>query len=131
MFLRAYPDLVGLGRWFVAMLLIFDFGYAAWRAVTFNRTSSPAAKSSVPGYLSLAIFVLLLAGVSYVMRMVVPLGTTVLEFPTLAYLPQCLTFFIVGIVAARRGGCARCPMQWVLSVSPWRCRDRRSLPVGV
>ncbi|MCO5185493.1 MAG: acyltransferase family protein [Anaerolineae bacterium] len=103
MFWQAYPDLVGLGPlWFVAMLLIFDFGYAAWRAVTANRTSSPAAKSSVPGYLSLAIFVLLLAGISYVMRIVVPLGTTVLEFPTLAYLPQYLTFFIVGIVAARR-----------------------------
>jgi peptidoglycan/LPS O-acetylase OafA/YrhL len=102
MFWQAYPDLVGLGPlWFAAMLLIFDFGYAGWRILTANRTPSATEKTSAPGYLALVIFVLVLAGVSYLMRMIVPLGTSVLEFPTLAYLPQYLSFFIVGIVAAR------------------------------
>jgi glucan biosynthesis protein C len=32
---QAYPHLPGMGPlWFVAMLLIFDFGYAAWRMLT-------------------------------------------------------------------------------------------------
>ena len=34
--------------------------------------------------------------------MVIPLGKSVLQFPTLAYLPQYLTFFVVGLVASRR-----------------------------
>ncbi len=34
--------------------------------------------------------------------MVIPLGKSVLQFPTLAYLPQYLSFFVVGIVASRR-----------------------------
>jgi surface polysaccharide O-acyltransferase-like enzyme len=34
--------------------------------------------------------------------MLVPLGKTVLQFPTLAYLPQYLSFFAIGAVAARR-----------------------------
>ena len=37
-FWQAYPDLIGLGpMWFVAMLLIFSFGYVGWRMLTKNR----------------------------------------------------------------------------------------------
>jgi glucan biosynthesis protein C len=105
---RAYPDLIGLGPlWFVAMLLIFDFGYAAWRRLTRNRTASVMSDSSQPGYVGIGIFVLALALAGYLFRMDVPLGESVnlfadfLSFPTLAYLPQYLSFFMLGIVAAR------------------------------
>jgi hypothetical protein len=58
----AYPRLLGLGPlWFVAMLLIFDFGYAAWRRLTMNRTSSSMSKPSSPSYLGIGIFILVLA----------------------------------------------------------------------
>jgi hypothetical protein len=98
----AYPRLLGLGPlWFVAMLLIFDFGYAAWRRLTMNRTSSSMSKPSSPSYLGIGIFILVLALVSYLLRIVVPIGKDVLEFPTLAYLPQYLSFFVVGTVASR------------------------------
>jgi len=51
---QAYPRYIGLGPlWFVAMLLIFSFGYAAWRILTRNRTSSSMSKSSLPSYLVL------------------------------------------------------------------------------
>jgi surface polysaccharide O-acyltransferase-like enzyme len=36
------------------------------------------------------------------MRMVIPIGEEVRGFPTLAYLPQYLSFFVVGIVAYRK-----------------------------
>jgi hypothetical protein len=105
---QEYPNLIGLGPlWFIAMLLIFSFGYAAWRRLTRDRTSSSMSKSSQPSYLSIGIFILALALVSYLVRIIVPLGESVslfvyfLSFPTIAYLPQYLSFFVLGTVAYR------------------------------
>jgi glucan biosynthesis protein C len=100
---QAYPRFIGLGPlWFVAMLLIFSFGYAALRMLTRNRTSSSMSKSLLPSYLGTGVFVLALALVSYLVRIIVPLGKSVLDFPTLAYLPQYLSFFVIGTVASHR-----------------------------
>jgi glucan biosynthesis protein C len=99
---QAYPHLLGTGpMWFLAMLLIFTFGYAAWRMLIRNRTSSSTSKSSLPSTLRIGIFILALALVSYLIRIVVPIGKFVLEFPTLAYLPQYFSFFVIGTVASR------------------------------
>jgi glucan biosynthesis protein C len=105
---QAYPRLLGLGPlWFVAMLLIFDFGYAAWRWQTRNPPSPSTSESSLPSYLRIGIFILALALVSYVVRIIVPLGKEVslladfLSFPTVAYLPQYVSFFVLGTVAFR------------------------------
>jgi hypothetical protein len=99
---QAYPHMLGMGPlWFVAILLIFDFGYAAWRMLTRNRTSYSTSNSSLPSYLLIGVFILALAGVSYLVRMVVPIGKEVLDFPTLSYLPQYLSLFVLGIVAYR------------------------------
>ena len=99
----AYPFLLGLGpMWFVALLLIFDFGYALWRRLTRDRAASPAGESPPPGYIGVIIFTLALALVTYLLRFVIPLGREILDFPTLGYLPQYLSFFIIGIVAYRR-----------------------------
>ena len=100
---QAYPHFLGLGPlWFVAMLLVFDFGYAALRMLTRNRTSHSMSKSSLPSYLLIGVFILALAGVSYLVRMIVPMGKDVLHFPTLSYLPQYLSLFVLGTVASRR-----------------------------
>jgi glucan biosynthesis protein C len=107
---QAYPRLLGLGPlWFVAMLLIFCFGYAAWRGLTRNQTSDVSNESALPGYGRIGIFVLALAVVSYLVRIVIPLGESVSEFPTLAYLPQYLSFFVLGAVASRRDWLQRIP----------------------
>jgi peptidoglycan/LPS O-acetylase OafA/YrhL len=99
----AYVHFMGLGPlWFVAMLLIFSLGYAAWRMLTGNRTPSSPGESSPPTYLGIGLFVLALAATSYLVRMVVPIGQEVLDFPTLAYLPQYLSLYVVGAVASRR-----------------------------
>jgi glucan biosynthesis protein C len=100
---QAYPYLLGMGPlWFVAMLLIFDFGYAAWRMLTRNRTSTSMSKSSLPSYLLIGVFILALALVSYLVRIVIPMGKDVLDFPTISYLPQYLSFFVLGTVASRQ-----------------------------
>lgn len=100
-FWKAYPDFIGLGpAWFLAMLLVFNLGYVIWRGLT--RNLAVKTKVSTPGYFGTAIFILALAGISYLWRMIVPLGQSVWQFPTVAYLPQYLSFFIIGIFAARR-----------------------------
>jgi glucan biosynthesis protein C len=107
---QAYPRLLGLGPlWFVAMLLIFSFGYAVWRGLTRNQTSDVPNESALPGYGWIGIFVLALAVASYLVRIVIPLGESVSEFPTLAYLPQYLSFFVLGAVASRRDWLQRIP----------------------
>lgn len=99
----AYPYLLGIGPlWFVALLLLFDFGYTIWRMLTKNRTSSSIEEYSPPSYLGIGVFILALALVSYLLRIIVPMGKEVLDFPTISYLPQYLSFFVVGIVAYRR-----------------------------
>jgi glucan biosynthesis protein C len=98
-----YPSFIGPGPlWFVAMLLVFDFSYAAWRVATRNRAVRSATDSALPNYRMIVVFVLALALASYLIRIVVPLGRYVSVFPTLAYLPQYLSFFIIGIIAYRR-----------------------------
>jgi hypothetical protein len=102
-FWQLYPEFISMGPlWFVALLLIFSFGYAAWRALTRNRKPSPVIEYSPPSYLGIGVFILGLALVSYLVRILIPIGREVLGFPTLAYLPQYLSLFIVGAVAYRR-----------------------------
>ncbi len=100
---QMYPEFIGLGvAWFLALLLIFSIGYVIWRWLTRSRQSSSVREGSPPSYLGIVIFTLGLALVTYLGRIIVPIGRPVLDFPTLAYLPQYLSFFIVGVVAYRR-----------------------------
>ncbi len=97
---RSYPGMVGPGPlWFVAMLLVFDLVYAAWRWMTRKRPRQSVPSS--PGGLAILIFVIALALATYLLRIVVPLGRFVAGFPTLAYLPQYASFFVLGAVASR------------------------------
>ena len=60
---ETYPRLIGLGPlWFVALLLIFSFGYVAWRRLTANRPPAPSRGADRPGYLAVGLFALALAG---------------------------------------------------------------------
>ena len=102
---QKFPYALGVGPlWFAEMLLFFCLGYVIWRRA--RRTSVQATQriSRPPGYLAVGLFILALALASYVMRIVVPIGVSIpiFGFPTLAYLPQYLSFFILGIMAFRR-----------------------------
>ena len=109
--LENYTRLFGLGpMWFVALLLIFNGGYILWRILRKKHNSSLKRKNSFPGYVGIIIATLLLAAVSYLVRFVIPIGKAFtipfgragLAFPSLAYLPQYLGFFVIGIIAAGR-----------------------------
>jgi len=54
-----------------------------------------------PLWFRIGVFILALAMASYLVRIVVPLSKDVLGFPTLSYLPQYLSFFVLGTVAYR------------------------------
>ncbi|HYC20311.1 MAG TPA: acyltransferase family protein [Candidatus Bathyarchaeia archaeon] len=99
-FWQLYPKLVGFGpMWFVAMLLVFDIGYAIWWATRKNRVPLKERDDAPPRYRTIAAFILLLAVASYLIRIVIPLGTVIAYFPTLSYLPEYVSFFLIGLVA--------------------------------
>jgi len=106
--LAAYPELLGLGPlWFALMLLIFDLGYALWRRLPGRRSPAAALQTGFPGMTAAIAVILALAVASYLFRMAVPMGKevslvlTFLNFPTIAYLPQYLGLFILGAAAYR------------------------------
>jgi glucan biosynthesis protein C len=99
---QAYPQLVGFGPiWFVAMVLVFDICFAIWWAIRRNRKSRRKSSNEPPRYRAIAAFILILAFTSYLIRIVIPLGSYIAGFPTLSYLPQYLSFFIIGVIAVR------------------------------
>ncbi|OAT85320.1 acyltransferase family protein [Desulfotomaculum copahuensis] len=88
--------------WFVAMLLIFDLCYVLFRLFIKNKTAYPAKECKPPKLRFIVVFILGLAIISYLLRIIIPFGMPILGFPSLAYLPQYLSFFMVGIIASRR-----------------------------
>ena len=97
-----YPRLIGTGpMWFAVMLFVFDFSYAAWLTVRKSSTAQPESRDA-PRDGMIGVLILALALTSYLIRIVLPLGKYLLGFPSLAYLPQYVSFFIIGIAAYRR-----------------------------
>ncbi|MGR6918612.1 acyltransferase family protein [[Actinomadura] parvosata] len=100
--LEFYLATIGSGPlWFVLALLVLDVCYATVRRLTARRP--PAVRPLTPG--AVAAFVVGLALVTYALRVVLPVGTEVpiIDFPTISYLPQYVSFFVLGAVASRRG----------------------------
>jgi surface polysaccharide O-acyltransferase-like enzyme len=89
--------------WFAVMLLVFDLGYLAWRTVVNNRPERPVPENhTMLTFPRVALVTLALAAVTYLFRIAVPYGIPVLEFPSLGYLPQYLSFFLIGMLALRQ-----------------------------
>jgi len=100
-----YLHTIGSGPlWFVLALLVFDLCYAGFRQLTANRPARPHSQRA-PGYRAVFGFALALALVTYALRIVVPMGfyVPIIGFPTSAYLPEYVGFFVLGIIAHRRG----------------------------
>ncbi len=97
---QQYPKLIGIGpMWFTVMLLVFDFSYMTWRMATKKRMAYPVTNSTTPNNRTIAVFILVLALAGYLVRIVMPLGKYLFSFSSLAYLPQYISFFVIGIVA--------------------------------
>ena len=120
--------MLGIGPlWFVEMLLFFDIGYTIWWAARRNRVPRRQSSNEPPSYRAIAAFILILALTSYLIRIIIiPLGRSALGFPTLSYLPQYLSFFIVGTVAVRRNWFRNIPKSMGGRALSWRW-SRRSL----
>ncbi|GAA3409380.1 hypothetical protein [Streptosporangium vulgare] len=75
-------------------------------AVGDRRASGPApapVTGRAPGAAAIVGFTIGLALVTYLWRVVVPMGVSILGLPTPAYLPQYAALFNVGLIATRRG----------------------------
>ena len=100
-----YLNHIGAGPlWFAFALLVLDTCYAMFRVTIGNRR--PRERSPQPPTYRAAIgFVLALSLTTYALRIAIPIGfwVPVIDIPTSDYLPQYLTFFVVGTVAYRRG----------------------------
>lgn len=89
--------------WFAVMLLVFDLGYLAWRTVVKSRPERPVPENrTLLTFPRVALFTLALAAASYLLRIAMPYGIPVLEFPSLGYLTQYLSFFLIGMLAYKR-----------------------------
>lgn len=110
-----YLDMTNWGPlWFVEVLFLFACGYTAIRLLL--RRPAPDARHippAPPTALTILLFTLALAAVTFGFRLIVPLGYTlpILQLPTPAYLPQYISLFAVGVIAARCG--------WFRSIPDW------------
>ena len=110
-FLSFWADTTSVGpMWFVEALLIFCLGYVLWRLATARRggaASPPPAEGSgagAPGNGVLALFALVVGLITFVVRLAWPIGRWLEPFHfQLAQFTQYIAYFVVGIMAYRRG----------------------------
>lgn len=89
--------------WFAVMLIAFDIGYLGWQMIEKNRKEHKV-ESFLPKltFYKIAFFTFILATASYLLRIIIPYGVSFIEFPSLAYFPQYLGFFIIGVFLYKR-----------------------------
>ena len=106
-FAEFYRDYVTSGKflskngplWFALALLIFCTVLTAWRRL---RPVPPDQPAPAPTARQLWLFGLSLAGATFAVRVVQPIGTDVMNFQ-LCFFPQYIAAFAVGLAAARHG----------------------------
>ena len=96
--------LIGQGPlWFVETLLILTLGNVAIRLLFRSRPAEPISDSAFPGGAAISLFAVLVALVTFVLRLWIPEGWNFkplnLQFP---YFPGYIALFLVGLVAYRR-----------------------------
>jgi len=101
---KQYSSMIGIGPlWFLVMLLIFDICYFLGRGLIKNKPGETKNENyAAPGISSILLFILIIAIVNYLIRIIIPINKYILFFPSLAYLPQYVSFFILGIISYRQ-----------------------------
>lgn len=104
----SWPDRQFGHFWFIQHLLVYAFLYAGWRLATrWRRPAAPPAEPSPPRAVVVVLFMAVVAAGTFLVRIWYPLDTWVplLEFIQTepADLVQYASFFIVGLIAYRRG----------------------------
>ena len=89
--------------WFLAVLLLFDLLYAAWRVLTRHRTQTNAKTAKLPSYRAIFGFIFALALVTFVVRIWWSAGWIFLPLNVpVGYIPQYISLYILGLIAYRR-----------------------------
>src|SRR6266516_7426326 len=102
--------------WFLAVLLLFDLLYAAWRGLTRHRTQTTARTGKLPSYRAIFGFIFALGLVTFLVRIWWPAGWIFLPLNVpVGYLPQYMSLYILGLVAYRRN--------WFFELSPRMARS--------
>jgi glucans biosynthesis protein C len=114
LFLANYLSQPEVGHlWFAGHLVIYACSYAVWRRLSNRAPSAAPQPSAPPGHPELLGYVLGLALVAFIVRLVFPIDRWVYLAPfvraEVAHLPQYLSLFIFGIVAYRRDWLSRLP----------------------
>jgi len=120
--------------WFVEHLLVYALLYTAWRALTAHW--SPR-RLPIPNNAAILGYVLLLALVTFVVRIEYPINRWVYLFgfvySEVGHLPQYASLFVIGLVAARGQWLQRLPtrrgMLW-LGIGVLVATGRYLLPIG-
>jgi glucan biosynthesis protein C len=109
-YFREYTWIGGGPLWFVSALLLFSVVYAIVRLLMPSRPAKPALETAFPANAAIAIFAVVIAFASFIVRLWFPLDWV---FAPLAYqfadFPQYIALFIVGLVAYRRNWLVRLP----------------------
>jgi len=93
--------------WFALALLLFCAVLAGWRAVRAGTSAEPAESAragavAAPGSWALVAFGALLVISTFLVRLVQPVGTDLLNFQ-LCYFPQYVAAFAAGVAAGKHG----------------------------
>jgi hypothetical protein len=94
--------------WFALALLLFSAVYALLRATLSSPTAPQSPPGGLPTHKMVWGFVAALAVVTFLVRLVQPIGTDVINMQ-LCFFPQYVVLFAVGIVAYRRNWLLRIP----------------------
>jgi fucose 4-O-acetylase-like acetyltransferase len=99
--------------WFAGHLIVYAFGYVAWRWLTRGAAPEAAGTIAPPRHRDILAYALGLAALTFVVRIVSPIDRWVYLAPfirvELAHVPQYLSLFILGIVAYRRDWLGQLP----------------------
>ena len=93
--------------WFALALLIFSAAYAVFRPLL-RDPKGPRREGELPGHLDVAGLALFIAAFAFSIRLVQPIGTSIMNMQ-LGYFSQYIVLFATGIIASRKNWLARIP----------------------
>jgi hypothetical protein len=99
--------------WHIQHLLLFSFGYAAWRWIRRNNPATRTASERLPGTLAILAFAVEYEAASFLVRLWSPIDRW-LDLPgflrvAFADVPRDLGFFLIGAVAVPQASFTRFP----------------------
>ncbi len=95
--------------WFIEVLLLFTLFYSVWRGLTRNRLHVSARFGKRPSDRAIYLFIFALSFVSFVVHVWWPLGWWFQLFNLqVAYVPQYISLYILGLVVYRRSWFFEC-----------------------